>query len=429
MERRRVVVRKLARDLSLRRRYDRLTVHDLVKVEKLKKLLLVLALKLGQCVNDEDEWNRLHQLFTIACARYFHYSYCEQLPLEPPIRLDRSIDTFCDSDCYIFFRFNKEHLKDLRVLLNFTAIAIFDNGERMEEEEVFLRGLYELASGESKHKIARTVFGRDMSSQSRAFSLFIRKMYHFHSHLVLDNIQWWYENGFFERSARAIGEKMCCEIDNGGMNLVSHFIDCNCLETERVGGGPLDAGANAARWDPNIQRAFYNGWKSMNGLKHQTVDDAYGFTMDCYGPTSLRRNDLVLLRNSDINFKFARLQLGSGVDYVMFGDSAYKRQSHIRSYFTVRENIEGIGRWNRHMKRLRVSIEWNYGHQAALFKYLLVTYKLKVLKSELVTKIFVVTTILRNLHTGYYGSQTSKYFNLSIPKDFNLKYVKGLNLD
>jgi hypothetical protein len=73
------------------------------------------------------------------------------------------------------------------------------------------------------------------------------------------------------------------------------FIDCNCLETDRPGGGPREAGVNSARWDPLIQRAFYNGWKSMHGLKHQTVDNAFGFTVDMYGPTSLRRNDLALL--------------------------------------------------------------------------------------------------------------------------------------
>lgn len=67
-------------------------------------------------------------------------------------------------------------------------------------------------------------------------------------------MQWWYDNNFFEVSAQAIGEKL--EIGGNSTNLVSHFIDCNCLETERVGGGPAEGGANAARWDAHIQRAF-----------------------------------------------------------------------------------------------------------------------------------------------------------------------------
>jgi hypothetical protein len=300
----------------------------------------------------------------------------------------------------------------------------FDNHESMSGVEIMLRGLYELVGGESKHKIARTVFGRDGSSQSRAFKFFIVHIHEKFLYLVRDNVTWWYECNFFATSAKAIGEKL----GMGTENLVSHFIDCNCLETERVGGGPTEGGANAARWDPNVQRAFYNGWKSMNGLKHQTVDDAFGFTIDCCGPASLRRNDLTLLRESDINSTFARIQLNSPTDYVIFGDSAYKRQSHLRSYFGPNENVEDSARWNRRMKRLRISIEWNYGHQGTLFRYLGTQYKMKVLSGETTTKVFIVTTILRNLHTGFYGSQTSRYFNLVIPSDFNYKYVHRLPL-
>ena len=35
------------------------------------------------------------------------------------------------------------------------------------------------------------------------------------------------------------------------------------------GGRPSEADANSARWDSEVQRTFYNGWKY--GLKHQTV--------------------------------------------------------------------------------------------------------------------------------------------------------------
>ena len=57
----------------------------------------------------------------------------------------------------------------------------------MSGEEVMLRGLYELASGETKHKISANVFGREWSSQSRAFSWFMDHIYANFSHLVKDN--------------------------------------------------------------------------------------------------------------------------------------------------------------------------------------------------------------------------------------------------
>jgi hypothetical protein len=114
-----------------------------------------------------------------------------------------------------------------------------------------------------------------------------------------------------------------------GVNMVAYFIDCNCLPTSVVGGGPAEAGANAAKWDDLVQRAFYNGWKSVHGLKHQTVDDAFGFTEDMYGPTSLRRNDLTLLRKkSNINGRLVVLQANAVLQYIVMGDSAYKTIAH-----------------------------------------------------------------------------------------------------
>ena len=429
MQRHAIILKQCARNLPIRRRYARLTPTEVVLCEKLQKFLVVLAIRLRKLRQkskvDVEEVHRLQHLIRIGYIRYVHLTHHEVTRLERPARLDRDIDSFCDSDCFIFFRFNKDHLHELKALLGFDGIAIFDNNETMQEEEVMLRGLYELASGETQYKIARNVFGRDPSSQSRALFYFIDVLVQRHVHLLQNNLQWWYDNGFFEQSAQAIGRMLRVD-DENHFNLVSHFIDCNCLETDRVGGGPTEGGANAERWDPHVQRAFYNGWKSINGLKHQTVDDAYGFTIDCYGPTSLRRNDLALLRNSDINDRFARLQLQSEDDYVIFGDLAYKRQSHLRSYFSAAEAVEQGEVFNRRMKKLRISIEWNYGHQAALFNYLNTHYKMKLLKSSAVTKVFLVTALLRNLYTGYYGSQSSKYFDLDIPADFNYKYINGL---
>lgn len=75
------------------------------------------------------------------------------------------------------------------------------------------------------------------------------------------------------------------------------FIDCNCHETSRPVGGPRVVGANAARWLPEVQESFYNGWKSIHGLKHMTIDNAFGFTIDIFGPTSLRKTTLHYLGN------------------------------------------------------------------------------------------------------------------------------------
>lgn len=50
-------------------------------------------------------------------TRYVSLVYYVPAPLQPPRRFDRTIDSFSDSDCYIFFRFTKAHLHDLHHLL------------------------------------------------------------------------------------------------------------------------------------------------------------------------------------------------------------------------------------------------------------------------------------------------------------------------
>ena len=110
--------------------------------------------------------------------------------------------------------------------------------------------------------------------------------------------------------------------------------------------------------------------------------------------------------------------------YIIFGDSAYKKDSHITSYHKAAELIPGFKAWNRAMKKVRISIEWDYGHTASLFKYVSSLSKLKLLKSsEMVSKVYTVATILRNIHTGFYGSQTSNYFNVTLPVDYVEHYL------
>ena len=50
------------------------------------------------------------------------------------------------------------------------------------------------------------------------------------------------------------------------------------------------------------------------------------------------------------------------------GDSAYKTNSHLTSYHRAEDFIPEFKEWNKKMKKVRVSIEWNYGVTASLFK-------------------------------------------------------------
>jgi hypothetical protein len=421
-----IKLKKRARDLSYRRRYLRITSHEQVHSKELKIMILALMIRSRRANHDEKDRRKAQVALKVLTARYLQLVVEPNEPLEPPVRYDRTIEDFTASTCKIFFGFNKRDLLRLFEQLRFPDIVRFTNRSKMRGEEVFLRGLYELVSGETQHKIAHNVFGRELTAQSRAFTWFINHLYDNFQHLVHDNLSWWKRNGFFRLSAEAIGRKMAMSGDRS--NLVAHFIDCNCLPTSVTGGGPAEAGANSARWDATIQRAFYNGWKSVHGLKHQTVDNAYGMTVDMCGPTSLRRNDLAVLRNSDINDRMANIQEDEEMQYTIFGDSAYKRQSHLSSYFRQVDAIKDFRRWNSAMKKVRISIEWNYGYTASIFKYVQNEWKMKILLSEIVAKVYTVVTLLRNFLVAIYGGQTSNYFNVRLPYEFLEHYINQTDL-
>lgn len=412
-------LKKPAKQLAYRKRYLALTSHDQVKLRKLRNAIASIL------VRREIEGKLSEECEQVLQALAFYYLQTVTVSsedIEYLPSLNRGIDSFTASQCRINFRFLKDDLRRVARLLGFSAMVSLSNGMRMRGEEVFLRGLYELVSGEVQEKASANVFGADQPTQSRSCSFFIDHIYDTFHHLVHDSLDWWHRNGFFAKSADAIGEKMGI-----ADNLVAHFIDCNCLPTSVVGGGPAEDGANAMRWDEAIQRAFYNGWKSIHGLKHQTVDNAYGMTVDMKGPDSLREHDLTVFWESNINARMAACQDGERDQYITMGDSAYVEDTHITSYKDASANPY-FKTWNLAMKRVRISIEWNYGHTASLFKYVQRRDKLQVLRSCRVAKVYTVATILRNLHCALYGCQTSNYFGLELPEDFIEHYIYQTDL-
>lgn len=408
-------VRKPKKKLNVRMRHRALSSNEQVRLKLVQKAIIAVSLT----KRDDKKYvlTRLSSLYLSILLEDIDELDRDEL-VETRQNYRRTLASFGASDLHIATKFTRNQCIQLIDLLRFPQRCVLSNRIAMSGEEVFLRGLYELSTGMNQELIASCVFGREGSSQCRAFSYFINHIYDNFHHLVHDNLAWYFRNGLAKQSAVAIGARS--DIPD---NLVAFFIDCNCLQTSVCGGGPSEDGANAARWDEAISRAFYNGWKSVNGLKHQTINDAFGICVDMCGPTSLRRNDLTVLRMSNINQRLRDIQMGEAEQNIIMGDSAYKKQSHITSYHQAAEMIPGFQEWNRKMKKVRISIEWDYGHTASLFRYLQNIVKLKLLRRHTVTRIYTVCTILRNVHTGFNGSQTSQYFNVMLPDDYVQKYL------
>jgi len=223
----RFITKRTNRNLSFRRRHglgQNLTSNEQVALRKSTRMLAALLVteRLNPDSLDFEAWK------TALLWRHFLLRYTDDVELESAVNKRRTIESFGPS-IKKDFRFEAGELYLLLKELKFPEDIVLDNGIVMTGEEVFLRGLYELVTGALQHTIA-DIFGRDFSAQSRAFNFFIDHVYDNHRHLVQNNLEWWYRNGFWEKSAKAIEERMRCRYPFDDTNSVSHFIDTKCLE-------------------------------------------------------------------------------------------------------------------------------------------------------------------------------------------------------
>jgi nuclease HARBI1 len=261
------------------------------------------------------------------------------------------------------------------------------------------------------------VFGMVQSVASAACKMFFEFMWNWWSYLVFDHMNFWAPK--IPAMAEAIRlklEKLGCPFEPETFQFFG-FIDNTMNATCRPGGGPTRDGENAPRNDPEIQRAWYNGWKKLHGLKWQTIDLPNGMNFHVSGPFSVRDNDLITLRDSEILEKLeALLNIYHLTNYRIYGDSAYVvihvgNLSSRHQNPNPRESLE-----NRTLSSCRECIEWDYGDIGRYFKLLDYKYILQINKMP-VAKMCLCGFILRNALATMIANNTSEYFQC-IPPTF-----------
>ena len=283
------------------------------------------------------------------------------------------------------------------------------NGCVFTADEILLCGLFRIHTPNFfDHKMWVDVFGWLQSRASIAFSLFWNFMMTNWIYLITDNMNYWLPH--FSEFAEAIEQKVNSYLPGSvaeGTNRVICFIDNTCIPTARPGGGPNHR--NGHRWDPLIQRSFYNGWKSIHGIKVQTLDLPNGMNLHITLPSSLRHNDIWMFNESDVENKFIALQAGQPTVYSLYGDSAY---AVIMS--PVVQFATGLPR-DTPMNSCRESIEWNYGHLKTFCRLLEQRSTSMKLRHSAVQEIVLVGILLRNFHTSFRGNISSGNFMCQPP--------------
>lgn len=161
------------------------------------------------------------------------------------------------------------------------------------------------------------------------------------------------------------------------------------------------------------QRIVYNGHKRVHAMKFQSVALPNGLIGNLSGPFEGRRHDSTMLNESGLLAHLQRVAFVNGEPLCVYGDPAYPLNVHLQAPF---RNImtQAERDYNKEMSKVRTSVEWLFGNIRNFFKF--VDYK-KELKLQLspIGKIYIVSALLQNAHTCFYGNVVSEYFNLEPP--------------
>ena len=417
--------------LRYRKRYLGINSAIRLRLRRVKRIILKLlrihshvAIKAFANIGFEDEelfagkLDRVNLLIRCCLQEYVKDKYVspDEDKTSAPVKTDIRISDFEEKldECEALFRFQGPDLRRLYNLLQFPLMCRLSNGSTMHGEEVFLLGLFRYAFPHRLEFDSTRIFGRENTQLCRAFKFFNSHIHDNFKTLLTDNEAFWVP--YMASCAEAIKNKLAEHnllFPDGTHFGIFAFIDNTLRKTCRPGGGPR---TDRQRIDNLVQRAFYNGWKKIHALKWQTVDMPNDMTFHMWPAESGRRGDLFTLGESGINSRIRDCQ-PAGVQYAIYGDSIYPVMSHLRRrHQSIGGNTARQIEENEAMKKVRVSIEWNYGQTCNLFRYVDWRHNAKVLSGgSNISQCYLIATLLKNFHVCLYGCQTSDYFNCAPP--------------
>lgn len=201
-----LIERKPAKHTSVRKRTLSLTSHEQVFIRDLYSEISILIDAVNVPNIAEELRVHLIQYIRELLRTLVSIIYVEVLPILPIKRIGNiAINNYTDDCCFCYFGFRQQDLlKLLRLVQPENVNMVLDNGIPMKFEELLLRGLYELKTGNTKLEIGLSMFGGDGSLQSRAFTKFIDYFYDNYHELLHNNVNWFFENNLIQESCAAI---------------------------------------------------------------------------------------------------------------------------------------------------------------------------------------------------------------------------------
>lgn len=163
------------------------------------------------------------------------------------------------------------------------------------------------------------------------------------------------------------------------------------------------------------QQIVYTSRKRCHAIKFHTIVTTDGLVSHLYGPVEGRRHDETLYKESGLaNLLEQHSFAPDGSQLVIYGDPAYGLSTHLISPYT------GLGlpceehQFNSQMSAVWESVEWGFNQVIPKFGFLDYKKNLRVLLQP-VRLLYAIATPLCNAHTILHRSQTSVFFDCTLP--------------
>eukprot|EP00742_Colponemidia_sp_Colp-10_P010687 GILJ01011760.1.p1 GENE.GILJ01011760.1~~GILJ01011760.1.p1 ORF type:complete len:360 (-),score=12.80 GILJ01011760.1:43-1122(-) len=312
-----------------------------------------------------------------------------------------SLEQYSDVYCREHFRFIKDDLHRLAMLLRLPEMLRLEDGPQIPRMEGLCVTLYRLAYP-GRFKEMKFVFQRPLRDLSRI----VKKM------VALVSAKWsckmsWNDNlllpTYLETCAQAVSRRLLQD----GFSLqdqqpdIALFIDTAFRPTATT---PIVAQEEVFSTRTHVHDSKFIGVCSPDGLM-----------VALRGPYPAASGEKKALEESNILPDLREKCRGvNNRQLVAYSDKGYSQFDVIQiphiGQLTANQREE-----NRAMASVRMVIERSFGHTTTLFPFNDYRENLKLLLSSQVHIYYYVSTFFANLHTCFYGSECSRYFDLEPP--------------
>jgi DDE superfamily endonuclease len=406
-----------ANKLSKRLRIMRVLPKEQVELRRLIPLSIAVnnIVMAAACVGVMDP--ELFDLSTllkreVAMRLTFPVSRVPRQPKLSPVfvSIDAAYEKLGETDFYHFFGLHPQEAKELSGLLFDEAFFVINKQGNIPREEALLSVCARLRLGMRNYRTLQFLFGRREEFMCTSVKELFGTLFERWGPLLRLDKMWRfniYAGDWRGAFARKYEEKSKGFLVPNEFALVNAAIDCVHHRIARP--SPREEA-------PNVQEAFYQGWKGIHSVKTLTVNSVDGMFLGASEVTSGKVHDHRIFNEEDVGLYMGIANLHAIADKGFTSSANLSALPKVNNqHTTITPAQQSI------LADLRTAIaEWPYGQLKQGFPLLIDWQKQKMFQT-CPTHVLIVAMLITNLTRLYRGCNNTTYFDLAprmTPKEY-----------